>query len=97
MLYAGPMFHDLRLIPDHDSPADRFGVDGANAAPDFLNKRNILDTVWTAMALYTTSGIPQSMQPVVALVTAGVEMDALGLTHAEYSDDIRNAVVSEYP
>jgi HD domain len=101
LLYAGAMFHDLGLMPAHSSPADRFEVDGANGARDFLKARNIpqqdIDTVWTAIALHTTPGIPQYMHPVVALVTAGVEMDVLGLKYAEYSDAVRNAVVSEYP
>jgi hypothetical protein len=101
LLYAGAMFHDLGLMPDHSSVADRFEVDGANAARSFLKERGIpqadLDTVWTAIALHTTPGIPQYMHPVVALVTAGVEMDVLGLTYAEYPDNVRNAVVSKYP
>jgi len=101
LLYAGAMFHDLGLMPGHSSPADRFEVDGANAARSFLKERGIpqadLDTVWTAIALHTTPGIPQYMHPVVALVTAGVEMDVLGLTYAEYPDDVRSAVVSKYP
>jgi hypothetical protein len=101
LLYAGAMFHDLGLMPDHSSPADRFEVDGANAAREFLKQRNIpqqdLDTVWTAIALHTTPNIPQYMHPVVALVTAGVEMDVLGLTYAEYPEEIRKAVVAEYP
>src|ERR1700730_11984974 len=79
----------------------RFEVDSANTARDFLRRHGIdaqdIQTVWTAIALHTTPGIPQFMHPVVALVTAGVEMDVLGLTYAEYSDDIRNAMVSEYP
>src|ERR1700738_3544211 len=41
LLYAGAMFHDMGLMPDHSSPADRFEVDGANAARDFLQQRNI--------------------------------------------------------
>src|ERR1700733_9890421 len=41
LLYAGAMFHDLGLMPDYSSPADRFEVDGANAARDFLEQRNI--------------------------------------------------------
>ena len=101
LLYAGAMFHDIGLMPKYSSPADRFEVDGANAARDFLKARGIaqesLDTVWTAIALHTTPGIPQYMQPVVALVTAGVEMDVLGLTYAEYSDEVREAIVAEYP
>jgi hypothetical protein len=37
------------------------------------------------------------MHPVVALVTAGVEMDVLGLSYAAYSDRERDAVVEAYP
>ncbi|MFX8848485.1 phosphohydrolase, partial [Acinetobacter baumannii] len=37
------------------------------------------------------------MHPVVALVTAGVEMDVLGLTYKDYSDAEREAVVSAFP
>jgi hypothetical protein len=55
------------------------------------------DTVWTAIALHTTPGIPRHMHPVVALVTAGVEMDVLGLSYQEYSDAARKAVVEAHP
>jgi hypothetical protein len=47
--------------------------------------------------LHTTPGIPQHMHPVVALVTAGVEMDVLGLTYPEYSAEEREAVVRAHP
>ena len=101
LLYAGAMFHDIGLMPSHSSAADRFEVDGANAARAFLKARGIaeqdLSTVWTAIALHTTPGIPQYMHPVVALVTAGVEMDVLGLTYSQYSKDVRDAIVALYP
>ncbi|MBB5058221.1 hypothetical protein HDF16_002935 [Granulicella aggregans] len=101
LLYAGAMFHDVGLMPSHSSSTDRFEVDGANAAREFLKTRGIakenLDTVWTAIALHTTPGIPQYMQPVVALVTAGVEMDVLGLTYSQFTDEVREAVVAAYP
>jgi HD domain len=101
LLYAGAMFHDMGLTPAHSSAHERFEVDGANAARDFLRSHGIgrddIDTVWTAIALHTTPGIPQHMHPVVALVTAGVEMDVLGLTYAEYSDAEREAVVHAHP
>jgi hypothetical protein len=54
-------------------------------------------TVWTAIALHTTPGVPQHMHPVVALVTAGVEMDVLGLTYKQYSDAEREAVIKAFP
>ncbi|HYD16087.1 MAG TPA: HD domain-containing protein [Hyphomicrobium sp.] len=101
LLYAGAMFHDMGLTHQHSSVHERFEVDGANAARDFLRSRSIsqtdIDLVWTAIALHTTPGIPQHMHPVVALVTAGVEMDVLGLTYNEYSDLERNAVVEAHP
>lgn len=101
LLYAGAMFHDMGLTPRYSSPSERFEVDGANAARDFLKSRGIspsdLDVVWNAIALHTTPGIPEHMHPVVALVTAGVEMDVLGLTYAEYPDDEREAVVATHP
>ena len=101
LLYAGAMFHDMGLTHQHSSPNERFEVDGANAARDFLRGHGIaqqdIDTVWTAIALHTTPGIPQHMHPVVALVTAGVEMDVLGLAYSEYSDAERAAVVHAHP
>jgi hypothetical protein len=101
LLYAGAMFHDMGLTPQYSSADERFEVDGANAARDFLRSRGIsqadIDTVWTAIALHTTPGIPRHMHPVVALVTAGVEMDVLGLTYPDYSDAERNAVVRAHP
>jgi hypothetical protein len=101
LLYAGAMFHDLGLVPSYSSSADRFEVDGANAAGDFLKQRGIqasdIDHVWTAIALHTTPGIPQHMHPVVALVTAGVEMDVLGIDYNNISDFARNIVVERYP
>ncbi|RZS83942.1 metal dependent phosphohydrolase [Phyllobacterium myrsinacearum] len=101
LLYAGAMFHDMGLTHQHSSADERFEVDGANAARDFLRSHGIaqadIDTVWTAIALHTTPGIPQHMHPVVALVTAGVEMDVLGLTYRHYSDAEREAVVKAFP
>jgi hypothetical protein len=101
LLYAGAMFHDMGLTPRHSSPNERFEVDGANTARDFLRGHGIseaeIDTVWTAIALHTTPGIPQYMHPVVALVTTGVEMDVLGLAYPEYSDLEREAVVKVHP
>lgn len=47
--------------------------------------------------MHTTPGIPQHMQPVIALVTAGVEMDVLGLDYAAYRDKERDAVVQAHP
>lgn len=101
LLYAGAMFHDMGLTHKHSSAHERFEVDGANAARDFLRSHGIdekdVETVWTAIALHTTPGIPQHMHPVVALVTAGVEMDVLGIEFKKFSDAARTAIVAAHP
>ena len=100
LLYASAMFHDVGLMPSY-STANRFEVDGANAARNFLKERGVapqdIDSVWTAIALHTTPGIPEFMHPVVALLTCGVEMDVLGIAYDQYSGEVRNAVVAQYP
>src|ERR1700754_3379227 len=101
LLYAGAMFHDMGLTKKHSSESERFEVDGANAAREFLRGHGIspyeIDLVWTAIALHTTPGIPQHMHPVIALVTAGVEMDVLGIDYSGFSDTDREAVVHAHP
>jgi hypothetical protein len=101
LLYSGAMFHDMGLTPRHSSQTERFEVDSANAARDFLKARDIkkadIDLVWTAIALHTTPGIPFHMHPVVALLTAGVEMDVLGMAYEEFLDAERQAIVAAHP
>ena len=101
LLYIAAMFHDMGLIPRYSSKSDRFEVDGANSARAFLRQHNIsrqeIETVWTAIALHTTPGIPQYMHPVIALLTNGVEMDVLGIAYREFSDADREAIVAAYP
>lgn len=101
LLYIGCMFHDMGLTHENCSCDKRFEVDGANVAREFMQQHGVnaqdMDKVWTAIALHTTPGIPEFMEPVIALVTAGVEMDVLGINYQAYQDDVRNAVVDLHP
>lgn len=101
LLYAGAMFHDMGLTKQHSSGTERFEVDGANAARAFLAAEGIspsdIDLVWAAIALHTTPGIPLHMHPLIALLTAGVEMDVLGIGYEIFPDPEREAVVAAYP
>lgn len=101
LLYVGCMFHDIGLTHEHCSCDKRFEVDGANAAREFMQsygvKQEDIDKVWTAIALHTTPGIPEFMAPEIALVTAGVEMDVLGMGYETFSDADREAVVMQHP
>jgi len=101
LLYVGAMFHDIGLVEGHRSEHDRFEVDGANAAREFLAGHGVtgdsLRIVWDAIALHTTPGIPQHKEPEVALVTAGVELDVLGLGYGDICAADRDAVLDAYP
>jgi hypothetical protein len=101
LLYVAAMFHDMGLIKPYSSASERFEVDGANAARDFLRKYQIpeasIEIVWDAIALHTTPGIPRHKKPEVALVTAGVDMDVLGLGYADVSEEDRKSVVGAHP
>lgn len=83
LLYTGAMFHDVGLTGGYRDSTLRFEVDGANAAREFLVARGVDDTsagrVWLGIALHTTPGVPEFLDPEVALVTAGVETDVLGI------------------
>jgi HD superfamily phosphodiesterase len=66
LLYGGAMFHDMGLTPRYSSNTERFEVDGANAARDFLHSHGIsqqdIDTVWTAIAnRHSESELPRSV------------------------------------
>jgi len=101
LLYTAAMFHDMGLMPAHASKTERFEVDGANAARAFLTGKGIardqIDVVWASIALHTTPGIPQHMKPEIALLTAGVEMDVLGLGFDSVQGGDREKVVEVHP
>ncbi|MFD9001497.1 HD domain-containing protein [Streptomyces sp. NPDC059582] len=101
LLYVGAMFHDLGLDERFRSSGRRFEVDSADEARRFLQGHGVPEDsvrrVWTAIALHTTPGIPEFMEPEVALVTAGVEYDVLGIGYDTISAEERAAVVALHP
>ena len=101
LLYIGAMFHDMGIMDQYASDTDRFEVDGANAARNFLKSYDLserdVDDVWDSIALHTTPGIPQHKRPTVALVTAGVEMDVLGIAYGDFTSEQREEVCTCHP
>ncbi|GIF53464.1 HD domain-containing protein [Asanoa ferruginea] len=83
LLYVAALFHDLGLMTPFSEAEQRFEVDGADHARKFLLDRGFspaaAETVWEAVALHTTPGIPGRMAPEVALTQLGVVTDVLGL------------------
>jgi hypothetical protein len=101
LLYIGAMFHDLGLSEQFRGSGRRFEVDSADEARRYLQSYGVpedsIRRVWTAIALHTTPGIPQYMEPEVALVTAGVEYDVLGIGYHDISDADRAAITALHP
>ncbi|MFF3395905.1 HD domain-containing protein [Streptomyces sp. NPDC002669] len=101
LLYVAAMFHDLGLGEEFRDSGRRFEVDGADEARRFLQGHGVPEDsvrrVWTAIALHTTPGIPSFMEPEVALVTAGVEYDVLGIGYDDLDEADRAAIVALHP
>ncbi|MDB5363409.1 MAG: Phosphohydrolase [Rhodospirillales bacterium] len=101
LLYMAAMFHDIGLTARYENSQLRFEVDGANAAREFLQGHGIsesdVETVWNAVALHTTPGIPQYMRPEIALVQAGAGMDVAGRGYEQFTDEQREAVIAAFP
>jgi HD domain len=101
LLYTAAMFHDIGLTPAYATSQLRFEVDGANAAREFLRGHGISETdihkVWEAVALHTTPGIPEHMDPEIALVQAGAGMDVAARGYDQFTDEQRHAVLAAYP
>jgi len=101
LLYAGAMFHDLGLTERYRTSTLRFEVDGANAARAFLLERGVDEAdahkVWLSIALHTTPGIPEFLEPEIALVTAGVETDVLGIGRDDLAPEALAAVTAAHP
>jgi HD superfamily phosphodiesterase len=101
LLYVGAMFHDLGLTERYASTDQRFEVDGADEARRFLLGQGISPvdarSVWLAIALHTTPGVPEFLEPEIALVTAGVETDVLGIGYRDLDPDRIREVVAAHP
>ena len=99
-LYVGAMFHDIGLTETyrHSQLDLKLTVP---TRPNFLRSYDIpqasVEIVWDAIALHTMPGIPEHKKPEVALVTAGVEMDVLGIAYEQFTDAQRDAVVAAHP
>src|SRR5262247_4787638 len=98
LLYVASALHDFGLIKKFSSQNERFEVDGANAARQFLTANNVpeeqVQTAWEAIALHTTPGVTQYMQPEVALLNSGVLLDVLGKGFDQFPSELRDEIVA---
>lgn len=100
VFFLGAVLHDLGLV-DKFIGADRFEIDGADAAAGFLSRRGYSDkkiaVIWDAIAIHTTPGVPQRKQPEIALVQLGAGIDVGGIPRSLVTPESMEIILAEYP
>jgi hypothetical protein len=101
LLYLTAMFHDTGLLRPFSDVQQRFEVDGADHARKFLLDRGFstasAETVWTAIALHTTPGIPGRMGPEIATTHLGVLTEILGFGLDGLDTDQIGEILAAHP
>ena len=101
LLYVAAMFHDLGLTARYGASTQRFEMDGADAARDFLLEHGVdkadADKVWLGIALHTTPEVPARLDPEIRLLVAGVATDVVGAGREALPSDAIDAVTAAHP
>lgn len=101
LLYLAAMFHDTGLATPFSAVEQRFEVDGADHGRAFLLERGFsaaaAETVWTAIALHTTPGVPGRMGPEIAATHFGVLTDVVGFRLGELDDGRLGEILAAHP
>ncbi len=99
LLAVAAVLHDLGLT-DRYTGANRFEVDGANAAREFLSAQDIsahqMQLVWDAIALHTTPTLALHKEPEVVMTHSGIAVDVLGVGLDRIPQDKQRAILSEF-
>ncbi|GGS08134.1 MULTISPECIES: HD domain-containing protein [Streptomyces] len=101
LAFVAAVLHDLGLVEAFQTPAERFEVDGADAARRFLRRLGVpagrLDVVWDAIALHTSAGIAARKRPEIALVSVGSALDFTGNGLERIPSDALTEVLDAFP
>jgi hypothetical protein len=97
---VGSLLHDITLNKSFAGPR-RFEVEGADLALRFVNKlgydRRRAQLIWDSVALNSTPSIGLYKEAEVALCTAGICLDVVGLQYNLIPPDEIKRVVGEFP
>ena len=100
MLFLGSVLHDLGLVETFIGD-DRFELDGADAAADFLSKKGYSDrkiaVIWDAIALHTTIGVSRRKQPEIALLQLGAGIDVGAIPRSYVTPESVEIILAEFP
>ncbi|XRQ02739.1 HD domain-containing protein [Actinomadura welshii] len=100
LLFLSSVLHDIGLTAPGDGD-QRFEVDGADAAAEFLSANGLdgerAGAVWEAIALHTSLGIAHRMRPETALTHAGSAADVVGLGAEVLAADLTARAHAAFP
>ena len=97
---VGTLLHDITLNESFAGPR-RFEVEAADQVMSFAVGAGIDEQrarlIWDIVALNSTPSIAFFKQPEVALATAGIALDAVGVQYAELPRHEIDAILAEFP
>ncbi|MEC3918365.1 HD domain-containing protein [Nocardia sp. CDC160] len=100
LVYIACLLHDLGAT-EHANTDQRFEVDGADAAAEFLTARGVdparVKQVWDAIALHTSDGIAHRFGPVAAVAQQGIATDIMGAFRDRLSPEFAARVHAAWP
>jgi hypothetical protein len=101
LLYLSAILHDLGLTESYVGTDQRFELEGADRAREFIVEHGLpdskADVVWDAIALNTSFGIALRKGPECALTHLGVTADFLGTRLNDVNSDRVSEIVRQYP
>jgi hypothetical protein len=100
LLAVAAILHDLGLTERYTAE-NRFEVDGANAAREFMKDRGIsvqqTQVVWDAIALHTTPTLALHKEPEVVMTHSGIAVDVLGAGLDRIPQEKQRAILTVFP
>src|ERR1700677_3892228 len=100
LLAVAAILHDLGLTERYTAE-NRFEVDGANAAREFMKDRGIspqqTQVVWDAIALHTTPTLALHKDPEVVMTHSGLAVDVLGAGLYRIPQEKQRAILAAFP
>jgi hypothetical protein len=101
LAFVAAALHDLGLVEAYRTPAERFEVDGADAAQRFLREQRMpaerVAVVWDAIALHTNTGIATRKRPEIAMVAMGSAVDFSGNDLRRIPPDALEEILAAFP
>jgi hypothetical protein len=97
---VGTLLHDITLNERFAGPR-RFEVEAADQVMSFATEAGVDERrarlIWDIVALNSTPSIAFYKQPEIALATAGIALDAVGVQYDELPRNEIDAILGEFP